>query len=50
VTLGDDVMAAFAACPVVIDFSVPAASLACLRVAARTRSPMRPSAPTTATE
>ena len=38
VTLGDDVVAAFAACPVVIDFSLPAPSLACLRVAARTGS------------
>lgn len=38
VRLSDDAVAAFAACPVVIDFSVPAATLAHLRVAARAGS------------
>lgn len=38
ISLSDDLLAAFAACPVAIDFSVPAASLACLRVAARAGS------------
>ena len=36
VQVSDDALAAFAACPVVIDFSVPKASLAHLRVAAQT--------------
>ena len=38
VTVSDDPVAAFAACPVAIDFSVPEASLAHLRVAARAGS------------
>ncbi|MGE4649529.1 MAG: 4-hydroxy-tetrahydrodipicolinate reductase [Myxococcota bacterium] len=38
VTVSDDPVAAFAACPVAIDFSVPEATLAHLRVAARTGS------------
>ena len=38
VTVSDDPVAAFAACPVAIDFSIPEASLAHLRVAARAGS------------